>query len=47
MVCAARADHVVASGADEIGLWCRTDTDLVGWTGAQMVTFKAGGFVEE
>jgi Skp family chaperone for outer membrane proteins len=39
----------VESGAAEIGLWCRATDSLGGasWDGAQMVTFKVGGFSED
>jgi hypothetical protein len=39
----------VASGAAEIGLWCRVTNSAGGaaWDGAQMVTFQIGGFSED
>jgi hypothetical protein len=39
----------VGVGAGEIGLWCRVTGSAFGaiWDGAQMVTFKIGGFSEE
>ena len=38
----------VESGTNVIALWCRVTPSLSGasWDGAQMVTFKIGGFVE-
>jgi hypothetical protein len=39
----------IGVGAGEIGLWCRVTGSAFGatWDGAQMVTFKIGGFNEE
>ena len=39
----------VESGGAEIALWCRVTNSFGGasWDGAQMVTFKLGGFVED